>query len=73
MPEFVRRHDDAREAPCVLDYGHTVDLLQPLVHHTGSAHVGKASGSSVTVTVAGLSSERGIFVDLLLLGSSGDR
>ena len=57
MPEFVRRYDDAREASGVLDYGHTVDLLQSLVHHTGSAHVSKASGSSVTVTVAGLSSE----------------
>ena len=57
MPEFVRRHNDPREASSVLHYGHTVDLLQSLVHHTGPAHVGKPRGASVAVTVAGLSSE----------------
>ena len=57
MPEFVRRHNDPREASSVLHYGHTVDLLQSLVHHTGPAHVGKPGGASVTITVTGLSPE----------------
>ena len=67
MPEFVCRHNDARESSSVLHYGHTVHLLQSLVDDTGPAHVSKASGSSVTITVAGLAPERFIFLNLVLL------
>ena len=57
MPEFVCRHNDPRESSSVLHYGHTVHLLQSLVDNTGPAHVSKAGGSSVTITVAGLTPE----------------
>lgn len=42
MPDFMSSNDDSAEATGVLDDGHAVDLLQPLVHHTGTSHVGKA-------------------------------
>ena len=57
MPEFMCSHNNPGEAARVLHYGHAVDLLQPLVDHTGPAHVGKPGGASVTITVTGLSPE----------------
>ena len=71
MPEFVRRHNDPREASSVLHYGHAVDLLQSLVDHAGPAHVGKPRGASVAVTVAGLSSENISVRKQIFHGDSG--
>ena len=39
MAHFVRRDDDAGEAPGVLNNGHRVHLLQALVDHARAAHV----------------------------------
>lgn len=42
MPDFVSSNDDAAEAARVLDNGHTVDLLQALVHDTRASDIGEA-------------------------------
>ena len=66
MPEFVCGDNDARESSSVLHYGHTVHLLQSLVDHAGPAHVSKAGGSSVTITVAGLTPEMFILYENII-------
>lgn len=45
MTDFVGGHNDAAEAAGILNDGHTVDLFQSLVDHTGAAHVRKSCTS----------------------------
>ena len=49
MSQFVRGDDDAGEPPGVLDDGHGVDLLQPLVDDAGAAHVREAGRAPVAL------------------------
>lgn len=44
MSHLVGSHNDATEAAGVLNDGHAVHLLQPLVHHACAADIGKACG-----------------------------
>lgn len=44
MTDFVGGHNDAAETAGILNDGHTVDLLQSLVDHTGAAHIRKSCG-----------------------------
>lgn len=47
MTNFVSGHNDATVPAAVLDDGHTVDLLQPLVDHTRSTNVREACCASI--------------------------
>lgn len=47
MPNFMCSHNDSAEATGVLNDGHTVDLLQALVHNARTSNIGEA-WSSVT-------------------------
>lgn len=42
MADFVGGHNDAAETAGILNDGHTVDLLQSFVNHTGAAHIRKS-------------------------------
>lgn len=42
MTHFMGGYNDAAEAACVFNDGHRVDLFQPLVDHTGAAHIRKS-------------------------------
>lgn len=44
MSHLVGSHNDATEAAGILNDGHAVHLLQPLVHHARAADIGKACG-----------------------------
>ena len=51
VSDLVSGHNDPAVASAVLDYGHAVDLAQPLVHHAGAADVGKARGVLVALAL----------------------
>ena len=51
VSDLVSSHNDPAVASAVLDYGHAVDLAQPLVHHAGAADVGKACGVLVALAL----------------------
>ena len=54
VSELVRGDDDARESAGVLDDGHAVHLLEPLVDDARAAHVGEAGRPAVALTDARL-------------------
>lgn len=46
MSHFVGGHNDATKSTGILNDGHTVHLLQSLVHHARAADIGKACGTT---------------------------
>ena len=52
VSQFVSSDDDTGEAASVLDNGHRVDFLEPLVDDAGAPDVGEPSRAPVALTVA---------------------